>query len=212
MRSGLVETQVMDTPVEQILSGNSLAILVACISVALSLVSLYFARLRPGKLKAPPIRGYRVEPLNFHFGGESYRIVRIYVPITIMNTGSHQRAISDLRISIPIKQAGTLHLRWELEISSLDADPNHSASFAGQPTLASYESTSRVYTFISPANPESGRMVSALEERGSAGEFFRATLEQRKDATDRWQPLTKFRFDYTGANRIETDFNKINNS
>ncbi len=201
----------METDIEPFLTGNTLAIGVASLSVALSVTSLYFSRLRPGRLKVPPLRAYRVEPLNYNSGGESIRIFRLYVPMTLMNTGTHQRAISDLRVVIPIKGIGMLPLRWEMELPSLDADPNHHGGFAGQPTLQTYESTSRVYTFITPFNPEAGKMVEAIEQQGNNGGFFTASLETRK-ATNQWQSLLHFRFDYAGSNRIETDFDKINSS
>ncbi len=158
--------------------GNTLAILVALVSITLSLISLYFARLRPGKLRIAPIRAYRVEPLNYHRGGESIRMFRLCVPMTLMNTGTYQRAITDLRIVILAGKDGRLPLRWELELPALDSDSHHHGSFAGQPTLQSYESTSHVYTFLSPPQLDAAALVQQIEE--SNGEVaYPARIEHR---------------------------------
>jgi len=190
-----------------LMSPNVLAIAIALLSVFLSLASLFFSRLKPGRLKTPPIRAYRVEPLNFHSGGELFRRMRLFLPLTFVNTGAHQTAISDLRVRIQTK-GGPVYLGWELELPSLDGDPQHVGRFAGQPSLPGYESSSHVYTFLSMAVPEAGRLVKAIEDDNGQS-AYEAILEQRKDATKSWSPMQKFRFHYDGRNRFEADFGKI---
>lgn len=179
------------------------------ISTVIAMISAYIAQYKKGKLLVPKIRAYRLEPLNFHVGDESYRAVRCYLMSTFINTGARTQALSDLRIRVKGVDKQDLILDWENEFPSLTsrfAD----GQFANQATLGPYSSINRVYSFVNPYVAEQGKLVMAMEEQcKDEKKMYTAYLEIRNE-NDQWQVLRKFAFRHAGCQWMETSFEKIN--
>ncbi len=188
---------------------ESIAILLSIFSTIVALISAYIAQFKRGKVLIPSIRGYRLEPLNFFEDGNGYRGVRMYILITLMNTGAQNLAVHDLRIRIPItEQNQDLILFWENECSDLNGKD---AQFAAQPTLPPYGSCSHVYTFVSAFKADAGKLVSAVEEicTQNPNKIYPAQIQLRT-SQDKWQTLCQIAFQHSGRNWLERDFSKIN--
>ncbi len=185
---------------------------ISLVSTFIAVISAYIAQYKKGKLVAPKIRAYRMEPLNFHSGEESYRAVRFYLMLTAINTGARTQAITDLRVRVKgVEGKQDLILEWENEfpcLTSRFAD----GQFANQATLSPYSSINRVYSFTNLFEPAQGKLVSAMEAACKSDEkkTYPAYLEMR-DVDDAWQVLRKFAFRHHGVQNMETNFEKINN-
>lgn len=186
---------------------NEIAILLSIFSTIVALISAYIAQFKKGKVKLLPIRAYRVEPLNFHVDGESYRAVRLILNLTMMNTGALSHAINDLRVRLNM-DGKELILGWEEEYENLDAQQG---IFASQPTLGPYESINKVYSFTNKREAEVGKMVSTMEEvcEKDKNKFYPAFIEMRK-CGNKWATLYKMALSHSGRRNYEIDFEKIN--
>lgn len=192
------------------MSGEAYALILSIISTVVALVSTYLSQMKKGKIVVPPIRAYRLQPLNFHVESESYRAVSMMMPLTFMNTGARSQAVHDLRVQIPIpEKSQDLVLQWENEYTSLSSEDGH---YATQPTLGPYASISCVYNFKNASLPEQGKLVSHVEEtcEKDANKFYRAHVQIRTSANS-WCTLRTFAFRHSGRVYWENDFNKINN-
>lgn len=190
---------------------DNIAIGLSIFSTIVALVSAYLSQFKKGKILIPPIRAYRIEPLNFNDEGESYRAFRLYLTLTFMNTGALPKALSDLRIRVRVpEEKKDVICDWENECPSLSAR-FEDMEFAVQPTLGAYESKSCIYTFISKYKVDTGKAVMKIEELGDKDENhgFTALLELRTKS-NQWEILQKFTVHHSGRHRQERDFDKIN--
>lgn len=181
-----------------------IALVLSILSFMVAFVSLYFSFLNKGKLSIPPLRAYKIEPLNFHLENNSYRAFRMFIPVSFVNTGAKQLTINELRIKITI-ESDSLILKWENELMALNHNANE-GEFATQPTIKAYESISRIYTFVSGFTQKEGEMVMQMEK---ANVVYKATLEQRIGTKD-WQGLLTFNVKHDGINHHESNFDFIN--
>lgn len=187
-----------------------IALALSILSTLIAAASAYLSQFKKGRVAVPPIRGYRLEPLNYYVDNESHRGLRVYLTATFMNTGAVPKAVSDLRIKVTGPRGtekGLLH--WELECETLESS-NTDGTFASQPTLGPYASISRIYTFLTPRTAAMGGVVSAMEEAGSQDQehTYKAELQLREGAS--WETVCTFNLRHDGTNRIETDFDRIN--
>jgi hypothetical protein len=183
------------------------AILLSVFSTIVALFSAYVSQFKRGRIHVPPIRAYRLEPLNFSEG----RAFRMYMMLTMMNSGASNIAISDLRIRVAISDENQeLLLDWENECPNLHSHYQE-MNFAKQPTIAPYGSQSFIYTFNSKYEAESAKLVKRVEELCDANEnkMYKGLLEMR-DENNRWQTLREFAFRHSGRNCVETSYNRIN--
>ena len=183
------------------------ALILSVFSTIVAVASAYLARFKNGRVAVPPIRGFRVEPLNFHLEGEAYRSVRLLLTMTLMNTGAIPKAVNNLRVRLraPNKKDGVLD--WENEYEAL---LSQDGVFATQPMLGPYGSKSLIYSFINVRTKEMGTFVKEMEAFGEENPAAPYEAELQILNGDTWQTLRKFSFHYDGSNRIETDFTKIN--
>lgn len=179
------------------------------LSTFIALLSIYLSQLKKGKLVLPPIRGYRLEPLNFFEGDKSYRGARVFLMLTFMNTGAQPKAIQDLRLklSVPEKDKEIL-FSWENECSDLNVKDQR---FASQPTIGPYSSISRVYSFSSPLKAEEGELVKELEAvcQKTPKTLYAAEIQLRGCGRC-WQTLRKIAICPNGATHLEYNFELIN--
>lgn len=186
-----------------------IAIVLSVVSTIVTFIDLYLNQFRRGRVAVPPVRAYRLEPLNFHSDGESYRGLRLTAALTFMNTGALSRAVDNLRIKIEMPDGDSLILDWRNECEAIE-QPSHESRLATQPTLGPYESLAKIYAFVSPYQPEDGKRVSKLEQYGTdhPERRVKATLEML--AHNRWIALRGFSLKHNGTNMIEIDFDRIN--
>ncbi|MEM7676980.1 MAG: hypothetical protein AAF449_13330, partial [Myxococcota bacterium] len=124
------------------------AIILAIVSTIVTFVDTYLNQFRRGRVTVPPLRAYRLEPLNFHNEGESYRAVRLTAALTFVNTGALSKVVDNLRIRVAVPDAPhELTLSWSDECESIESAHNE-RRFATQPTLGPYESISKIYSFV----------------------------------------------------------------
>ena len=186
------------------------AIVLSIFSTIVAFVDIYLNQFRRGKVVVPPIRAYRLEPLNFHVDNESYRGVQMTLALTFVNTGAISRIVDHLRVRVKVPDAPyDLMLEWQNECEALEQS-SHETKFATQPTLGPYESLSKIYSFVSPFKVDDGKIVSKLEAFGdeNPAQGVTATLEMLTEGT--WAPLRGFTLRHDGRNVIETDFERIN--
>ncbi|MEO1339285.1 MAG: hypothetical protein AAFV29_26835, partial [Myxococcota bacterium] len=81
------------------------AIVLSIVSTIVTFVDTYLNQFRRGRVLVPPLRAYRLEPLNFHADGESYRAVRMTAGLTFVNTGALSRVVDNLRIRLAVPGA-----------------------------------------------------------------------------------------------------------
>ena len=186
------------------------ALVLSIVSTIVAFVDIYINQYRKGRVTMPPLRVYRLEPLNFHSGGESYRGLRLTAALTFVNTGALTKVVDNLRIRIEVPGVdGPLMLEWRDECESLESGPE-GGKFATQPSLGPYSSLSKIYSFKSRSEPEIGRRVSTLEQFGTdhPERTVAATIEMLENG--RWTRLRMFNLTHSGMNLIETDFSRIN--
>ncbi len=188
---------------------DEIALTLSILSTVIAVVSVYISQLKRGKIVLPSVRGYRLEPLNFYVENEGYRAIRLSLMVTFMNTGAQTVSINDLRVKMPIPEKGKdLFLQWVDECPELASEQR---SFASQPTLGPYGSSSHVYTFVSPFKPEFGQLVKYLEEVcEKEPEKLYAAKIQLRCCKNCWSNLAEIYICPNGRNHIERDFNKIN--
>jgi len=186
------------------------AIVLSIVSTIVTFVDTYLNQFRRGRVSVPPLRAYRLEPLNFHADGESYRAVRMTAGLTFVNTGALSRVVDNLRIRLAVPGAPhDLILNWRDECDAIEHTQS-TPRFATQPTLGPYESISKIYAFSSPTEPTYGKIVSQLETYGEENPQLTipAKVEMLSEGT--WVSVRDFQFAYSGRHMLETDFDRIN--
>ncbi len=185
------------------------AIILAVLSTVVTVIDLYWSNFRRGRVVVPPLRVLRLEPLNFHADGESYRSVRLTTALTFVNTGALSKVVDNLRIRVVMPNGQPVILDWRNECDSIEGDTTASR-LATQPTLGPYESISKIYSFQTPSKAPVGLRVSELETYGEENPDQRveAVVEMLSDRD--WKPLRSFWMTYRGANFIEIDFDRLN--
>ncbi len=186
------------------------AIVLSIFSTIVAFVDIYLNQFRRGRVVVPPLRAYRLEPLNFHVDNESYRGLRMTTALTFVNTGAVSRIVDHLRVRVKVPGAPRdLLLEWQNECEALEQS-SHESKFATQPTLGPYDGLSKIYSFVSPFEVEDGKIVSTLEAFGESNPSQGVTAALEMLSEHRWVPLRTFTLRHDGRNIIETDFDRIN--
>ena len=171
-----------------------IAIVLAVLSTIVTFVDTYLNQFRRGRVSVPPLRAYRLEPLNFHRDGDSYRAVRLTTALTFVNTGALSRVVDNLRIRTRVPgEPHDLVFDWENECSAIEQS-SHEGRFATQPTLGPYESISKIYAFGTKTQPEIGKQVSRLEQYGTDNPEAVITATVEMLAKGHWVPCAASAF------------------
>ncbi|MBX2813057.1 MAG: hypothetical protein KTR25_14680 [Myxococcales bacterium] len=183
------------------------SLVLSILSTVIAVASAYLAQFKKGDLSLPPLRTYRVEPLNYRVEKASYRALRLYLIVTLLNTGAITKAVSHMRVRLRSPDGSEGLLFWENEYEELWGDEG---TYAKQPTLEPYGSRSAIYSFKSVLDVPTGLFVSALEESGKTSPEKAYSAEIQVLRGKSWKTYRKFLLHYDGSNRQEYDFMRIN--
>ena len=182
---------------------DNISFLLSIFGSTIAIISLYYSRLKIGRLRGLPIKLYIAEPMNLQGG----RAVKLVMPITFSNNGAVTRAVNDLRVRVVVPGEKDLLLDWIYEYKELSITESTGVGhFPAQPTIKSYESINRIYGFQSDA--DGCAAVDAMEKHEDAQKYS-AYLEYY-NRKRKWCVLHKFTFAYNGRHTRELDYANIN--